>query len=342
MFLFIGIDFSKEKFDACAICADGVSVKAEEGHESFKNSKRGFHSLLAWAEKLCDKHHVDELLFCGENTGDYCRKAADYIYGKGYDLWLANPLAIKRNNPMQRQKTDKTDAKMIAEYAMRHYDQRKLYESPSKAMSNLRELYLYRNYLVNLRKSVLVRDGEKHYTLDCSKAKSMNSQDSRTLLKVLDKLISKRDDAIMEVIKSDEELRENFVILKSVPGIGMLTAVCLIIYTDNFKQFDYDARRLACYFGVAPFKKESGTSVNGKPHVSHLCNHRLKAALHEAALTASRCNKPLKAYYDRLLANGKPKPLALNNLKSKMLHLVMALVKNKTMFDENYRSPLSA
>ena len=320
---------------------EGVSVLAEKWHEAFMNEKRGFRSLLSWAEGLRKEFAVEDLLFCGENTGNYSRKAADYIYGKNYDLWLANPLEVKRNNPLQRNKTDRADARMIAEYAMRRYDKCQLYRSPSKALSNLRELYAYRVRLVNQRKEETVRTGEKLYTMEKCEAMTFIRQESKKLVNRYTAAIRKCEEKIKEVLESEEELRETYEILTSMPGVGLQTAVCLIVYTENFSKFEYDARRLACFFGVAPFGKESGTSVKVSPHVSRYCCTSIKASLHEPALCAVRFEPNMRAYYQRLIAKGKPHLLALNNVKSKMLHILMAMMRNRQMYDPAYRSPLS-
>ena len=78
----------------------------------------------------------------------------------------------------------------------------------------------------------------------------------------LNKEVEKIDKRIAELIKSDEELTEVFTIVTSVPGIGTHNAVCLMVYTDNFRRFNYDSLKIACYYGIAPFGKDSGTSVH--------------------------------------------------------------------------------
>ena len=67
------------------------------------------------------------------------------------------------------------------------------------------------------------------------------------------------------IIESDEQLKENYDLITSIKGIARQNAACMIIYTNNFKKFDCDPRKIACYYGVAPFGKQSGTSVNQSP-----------------------------------------------------------------------------
>jgi len=290
---------------------------------------------------LSKKWGTEELLFCGENTGNYSRLAADYIYGKGFDLWLANPLEIKRNNPLQRLKSDAADAKMIAEYAMRHYDERRIYASPSQALSDLRELYFYRQDLVRQKQRIVVRNAEKQRALPKSQAMSYIDKDAQMHIRYLDESIRKFEERIRELLDRDEDLREIYKIVSSVPGVGVQTATAIIVYTENFDKYGLNARRMACGFGFAPFGRDSGTSVHASPRVSRFCNKGAKTALHEAAIAAVRFNPVLRAYYQRLLSRGKPKMLALNNVKNKLLHIIAALVRKRQKFSPTYTHPLA-
>ena len=85
----------------------------------------------------------------------------------------------------------------------------------------------------------------------------MISQSGRHIVSELNKEVEKIDKRIAELIKSDEELTEVFTIVTSVPGIGTQNAVCLMVYTDNFRRFNYDSRKISCYYGIAPFGKDS-------------------------------------------------------------------------------------
>ena len=118
---------------------------------------------------------------------------------------------------------------------------------------------------------------------------------------------------------------------------GNPEAVCLMVYTDNFRKFNYDSRKIACYYGIAPFGKDSGTSVHTDPHVHYMANRQIKAMLTQAALAAVNFNQGIASYYSRLIARGKKKQVALNNVKNKLVHIATAMVKNKQVFDKNYK-----
>lgn len=335
--LFIGIDFSKEKVDVAVISAEGLTEIYPRVTSEFKNSVSGFKQLVKWVEKNSNDIDQQLWLFCGENTGDYSKPLCNFLYGKGYDMWLENAKSIKDASGIRRLKSDRADASMIAEYAMRNYDKAVMYEPLSEPLAQLRELFLYRQMVVRHRCSFQVRRGEKKLTMEKSSIKTMISQSGRHIVSELNKEIEKIDKKIKSLIDSDNELAEIFNIVISMPGIGAQNAVCLMVYTDNFHKFDYDPRKIACYYGIAPFGKDSGTSVHTDPHVHYMANRQIKAMLTQAALAAIQFNQRIASYYSRLIGKGKKKQVALNNVKNKLIHIVTAMVKKRQVFDRYYK-----
>ena len=335
--LFIGIDFSKEKVDVAIISAEGLAETSVRVFNEFKNSVSGFKQLVKWVEQNSNAIDQQLWLFCGENTGDYSKPMCNFLYGKGFDMWLENAKCIKDTSGIRRLKSDRADASMIAEYAMRNYDKAVMYEPLSESLAQLRELFLYRQMVVRHRCSFQVRRGEKKLTMEKSSVKTMISQSGRHIVSELNKEIEKIDKRIESLIDSDEELTQVFSIVTSIPGIGTQNAVCLMVYTDNFRKFNYDSRKIACYYGIAPFGKDSGTSVHTDPHVHYMANRQIKAMLTQAALAAVSFNQSIASYYSRLIARGKKKQVALNNVKNKLIHIATAMVKNKQVFDKKYK-----
>ena len=89
--IFIGIDFSKEKFDATLIQAEGLKECAPSEHEVFDNKTSGYRRLVKWVKAQAEDFTADSWLFCGENTGGYSIGLCNYLYGSGYDMWLGKP-----------------------------------------------------------------------------------------------------------------------------------------------------------------------------------------------------------------------------------------------------------
>lgn len=335
--LFIGIDFSKEKIDVAIIFAEGLTETSMRLFNEFKNSVAGYKQLVKWVEESSNETEPSLWLFCGENTGDYSKPLCNFLYGRGFDMWLENAKSIKDASGIRRLKSDRADANMIAEYAMRNNDKAIVYEPLSESLSQLRELFLYRQMVVRHRCSFQVRRGEKRLNMEKSPVKTMISQSGRHIVTELNKEIEKIDKHIAELIDSDDELAQVFTIVTSIPGIGTQNAVCLMVYTDNFRRFNFDSRKIACYYGIAPFGRDSGTSVHTDPHVHYMANRQIKAMLSQAALSAAKFNPVIASYYSRLIERGKKKQIVLNNVKNKLVHIVTAMVRNKQLFDKDYK-----
>jgi hypothetical protein len=91
---------------------------------------------------------------------------------------------------------------------------------------------------------------------------------------------------------------------------------------------------------MAPFGKQSGTSIKTQPHVSHLANKQIKVLLTQAAKSAVRYDPNIRDYYQRKIAEGKNKWLVINNVRNKLIHRIFALVKNKQSYQLDYVRPI--
>lgn len=330
---FIGIDFSKEKFDVTVITADGLEEQYERKYSSFSNNSAGFSKFCRWCGKNANGIDSEQWLFCGEHTGDYSIPLADYLYSRGYGIWLANAYAVKGENVLKRRKDDRLDSAMIAEYAMRNCDKADLYEPLSDTLKDIREMYLLRAALVKERTMLLVRDKEKKRTMRECNVKNTSTGICSRLIKHLDEEMELCENTIKELVSEDEQVAESYEILTSMPGVGIINATCLIVYTNNFKKFSMNPRKIASYYGVAPFGKQSGTSVHVRPHVSPFANKKLKSLLSMAALAAIIHCPVIRQYYERLIKKGKNKNLAKNNVKNKMIHILAAMIRKKEKFN---------
>ena len=324
----IGIDFSKKKFDVAII----VKSTSMQVHAVFDNKVSGYRKMIKWIKSVVEEKTCSSWLFCGETTGGYSRMISDWLYAQGYDVWIENALTIKRTFPLKRIKNDAVDAFMIAEYALRFEDKAQLYEPLSPALSRLRELFLYRHHLVRHKCSSQIRRIEKRFTQEKSPIKNTISQSARHIITEINKEIAKCDEKIKEYIESDDQLYSIFAIVTSMPGVGTINAVSLMVYTNNFTKFAYNPRKIACYYGIAPFGRDSGTSVHTDPRVGFIANKMLKSLLTQAALAAVRTCPQIAKHYQRLIERGKKPMVALNNVKNKMIAIITAMVRNSCMY----------
>lgn len=332
----IGIDISKEKIDAGAICAENLQeglVKLD--HQVFENRPAGFRRMLVWARRLMPGTVLGDILFCCETTGGYDRALCDYIFAKGLHIWREGALQIKRSMGVRKGKDDKADSFMIAEYAMRNIDKAVEYESPDSTIRELKALFLYRHRLVQEKAEKRVRATHLAETAPKSKSMSFILRDAQKSIKALEKSIRECEAQILELVRSDHELMRNYRHVVSIKGVSIVNATAMIAYSNNFRGIA-TANKMASYYGIASFRERSGTSIDKKACVKYYSSSLLRATITQAAECTVKENGIYRSYYLRLKEAGKPYGVILNNIKNKLIHLVFALVRNDTDFDMNY------
>lgn len=331
---FFGIDFSKLTFDVSIL---RTSDYAQGPHAKFSNDSAGFRSFMKWARRQVGGKLVpQECRFCGEDTGTCSRLVSRLLVQKGYYMWLESALRIKLSAGLQRAKNDKKDSLEIARYAMRYVDRFTPYVPPTEAMEAIQVLFSRRRFLVE-RISDLKRHSQSQAPLlKGNKYLRRLKQGTKKLMQALRVEKQEIEADLAQAVKSCPEIERNYQILVSMKGIGLVNAVAMIIYSRNFTRFDMNARRVCSYWGVAPFAQQSGTSLNGKPKVSGYADHYLKSLLSEAALCAMRFCPSIKAYAARLLARGKHPAVVMNNYKNKILHILVAMVRDGRPYDEGH------
>jgi len=189
---------------------------------------------------------------------------------------------------------------MTAEYAWRHQNKATLFTPLGESLSQLREIFLYRHKLVQQRVAMDVRKQDKQ-TAEPSIASNFINRKSKHLLTELDKAIKECDAMIDRIIDTDEALSENYEIITSIKGVARQNGMCLLIFTNNFNRFDFDTRKIACYYGVAPFGKESESSIHTPARTSHFANKLIKSLLTQTVNTAKMFNPEIRDYYNRLI-----------------------------------------
>jgi transposase len=153
----------------------------------------------------------------------------------------------------------------------------------------------------------------------------------------LKKEIKILENNIEELIK--ENNMQMYSNIRSIPGVGKKTALLLIASTNGFKSFD-SHRQLSAFFGLAPTERTSGTSIKGRSRISKAGNPKIRNYLFLCSFTASQCNPQCNALYERLVAKGKSKKLALIAVTNKLLKQAFSIAKSGICYDKNYRSVL--
>ena len=327
---YVGIDISKLWFDVALI---KTNYPSEFIHRQFVQNSTGYKKLLEWLS-LNSVEVDDKTLFCMENTGLYNTGLVNHLVIMQAQLWVEMPLRIKKAGGFERGSDDKTACIKIAQYAMRYQDKVKFWEPVDSNMEKIKNLITQRDRIINAVTQLTVPVKELK---DCgceADAKQMEKI-QKPALAALQKTKKNIEALITKTVQQDEQINRKVALVQSIKGIGPVTAVALLVYTKGFNKFE-NAKQLACYCGVVPFKKESGTSVRYKPTVSPFANKKLKKLLHLCALSAIKNDKELHLYFERKVAEGKNKMSVINAVRNKLVHRVYAVLRDDRMFKENY------
>lgn len=336
--IFIGIDVSKETIDVTVIFnTDRDAEPLTVGYDKFENNPKGFRKMLSWIKKSTKKFKTEsrEWLFCCETTGGYDHALCSFVYAKGLDIWRESALQIKYSVGARHGKNDKADSKEIAIYAMNHMSNVKLYAPANQDIIDLKELLSYRKQLVKEKAAAKARLSEKKVTSEKNGISNFISRETRKEIKRLDEAIDRCDDAILDVIRSNESMSNNYYHIVSIKGIGFVCAIDMIVYTENFTGMD-DPNKYAQYCGLHIAYDDSGTSVHKMSKLNNAHDKLLKSHLTQAARSSIRYNAEIKAYADRLLNAGKPYSIVLNNVRNKLVHIAFSLVRTQTDYEKEH------
>lgn len=328
---YIGVDVSKNTLDVALL---NDQQRKEIHHLQVSNDDEGIRKMFVWMKAKQEGFSVEQSLFCMEATGLYCYPLLQFLYQNNAAIWVENAIQIKRSLGILRGKNDKVDAIRIAQYALTNVDRVRLWEPTREAVDKLKHLAALRERLVETKKRLLTPVEEFRQMGNDSMAKILEKS-MRKSIRAIEADLEGIEHQIKEIIDNDDQLQKLYKLVTSVVGIGFVTAVNLIVHTNEFKVLN-DPRKLACYCGIAPFEHSSGSSVRGKTRVSNMGNKKLKTNLHMASLSGVRNDEDLKNYYERKVAEGKNKLSVLNAVKNKLVCRVIAVVKRGTPYQKKY------
>jgi len=328
---FVGIDISKSFFDVALLTADQSGVIV---HQQFKQSLEGFTDMKEWLQK----HEAllnEETLFCMEYTGIYNTGLVNFLYHEKALVWVEMAIRIKKSAGFERSSDDKTDAIKIAHYAFRYQDNRKLCSPTDSSLIKIKHLIAQRDRIIEAISKLVVPVNELKEIGCIEEAKQMEKL-QKPAIKNLEKVQKNIETGIKKIIHQDKALSNKVGRVKSIKGVGEVTAVAFLVYTKGFTSFE-NGKELSCYCGVVPFiKKKSGISITSKPRVSAFANKKLKCLLHMCALSAIKFDPDLKAYYERKVLEGKNKMSVINAVRNKLVLRMFAVLRDDRDFVEKY------
>jgi transposase len=278
---------------------------------------------------------MDSIIILMEHTGYLTFLFEKFLIKHDLRYAKVNGLALKRSVGLARGKSDKMDARRIAEYAATNVDKLRFQRPRTKATERLKMLIMERN------KCIKMRTGLKN-TLEEMSCIHLPSNDlimrsPQVLINALNRQIKALEKEMDAVIREDRDLHRNFLLLQSVKGVGAIVAINTLIKTNNFEWFT-NAREFACCCGLAPFEHTSGSSIRGRTRVSHMADKQMKTLFDLAAKVAIRYDPEMKAYYERRVSEGKAKMSAINVVRNKIVGRMFAVIKRQTPYKSAYLS----
>lgn len=333
---YLGIDVSKPWFD--------VSLLVVCDHQKqplitnrFDNTATGMKAFKKWLLSHNVGFNANSLLVI-ENTGVYHRLLWSFCSKYNLNLHIGNAAHIKWSLGITRGKSDVIDSQRLCTYCFKQADELKATPALNPVFMKLKDLMSSRSRLVTQLHST------KNYIkeIQCTNDKvllAMLDKAHKAALEGIKKSIVQMEEMIHKIIREDLAIYNNYQLIKSVPGIGHLTAVYIICCTNNFAAKP-TGKQLASYAGVVPFEHSSGISIKGKNRVHKMANKDLKKMLHLCALTAIKYCPEFKQYFNRKKAEGKNGMLVLNAIRNKLVLRVVAVVNNQRPYVEN--KPIAA
>lgn len=330
---FIGIDVSKPYFDASLLCV--IDHQKQLIHTlRFDNTIQGLHEFHKWLKKNKVTMNEDSLLVI-ENTGIYHRLLWAFCCEKNLPIHIGNAAHIKWSFGIARGKSDKIDSIRLCQYASRHAEELKSSSILDPVLLQLQDLMASRRRLLSQVNSNKIYLNELRNISD-KHSRQVLERVHRDAIKGISQSIAKIEILLKKIVYDNEKIKTNYKLLRSVPGIGYLTAIYMICCTCNFA-CKRTGKQLASYAGVVPFEHSSGISIKGRNRVSHMANKELKKMLHLCALSAIQFHPEFRGYYERKTEEGKHKMSVINAIRNKIVLRAAAVIMKQTPYINQYK-----
>lgn len=311
---YLGIDVAKAKLDCALRLPDG-----KYKHKVFDNTRKGFATLAEWIKK----HEVTALHVCMEATGVYWEGVAEELANLQYVVSVVNPLQVKAfgASRLVRTKTDKVDAKLIADFCKENRPQ--AWKAPSLNEQALRAMVLRLDALQEMRN----QEGNR---LDV--ARDVVRDEIAAHVSWLDKEIKSLVRKIRDHIDNDPDLKDKKALLESIPGVGEGTVALLLAFSLDTRRFA-NARQVTAYAGLDPRQHESCSSVRGKAHISRFGHSIIRKRLYMPAMCTLYRTDWGKRYLQRLATAGKTPMVIIVAMMRKILHVAFGVLKTGEKFN---------
>jgi transposase len=297
----VGIDIGKDTLD--------VYIFELEKHWQADNTVTGIKKLIS----QLNRYHLTRVLV--EATGGYERKLVEACAEKGLPIVIVQPIKVRQFAKAQGviAKTDKIDARLIAQFGL--VIQPEVRTLPDKKVRLVRDLLARKRQLNETRTQELNR---------LQKAANVLISSHRRMIKLLDKDITWVNEKLSKEVSSIAEWQRTYTVVSSVPGIGDGIAYTLLGELPELGTLSN--RQIAALSGLAPFNRDSGY-MKGRRRIKG-GRAPIRTVLYMGMLSAIQHNPVMRDFYDRLVAQGKHKKVALTACMRKMITILNAMVRD--------------
>lgn len=304
----VGIDIGKSMLDMC--------IYEVDIYTQYPNTPEGVRQLL----KQLSRYKITRIIV--EATGGYERALVEACADKELPLIIVQPMQVRQFAKAQGiiAKTDKLDSHLIAQFGAVIKPEPKPLNS--KKVRYIRDLLSRKRQLNDMRTQELNRQ---------HKAPTVLTATHKRMIKVLDKEIEWVNKLLAKAVNEVVEWQRTYDILSSAPGIG--DGVAFTLLGELPELGNLSARKIAALCGLAPFNRDSG-AMKGRRRIQG-GRAPIRTVLYMAMLSAIQCNPVIKRFYQKLVAQGKHKKVALTACMRKMMTMLNAMVRDNCEWQAN-------
>lgn len=338
---FVSVDIAAKTFTVAFALGEG---KPKLEKKPFEQSAEGFKQFLARLQTITipPQHQLVVTLA----TGPYWVGLAITLAQAGYQVSVANPAQVHyfARAQLKRAKSDALDALTLAEFAQTKVMRLRLWNPPPQFYRELRQrksLLEFQNQVSNqfhaLTSGSVVIESGRHQLEELQRTISTQLEQMDEELKSLIKAELTNFEKLDEALLTPEQLyKKNIALLRTIPGIWVMTACWLVLATLNFTIYE-SAEALVNFAGLAPLEYSRGTSIRGRPQIGHSGHARLRTMLFRATLTAARYNPIIKLFYQRLREEKhKPSKVVRCAYTRKLIHVAFGIIKSRKPFEASH------
>lgn len=331
--LSIGLDISKDTFNACLQFRDAKGQVKTLSNKVFDNRKGGFDALVSWVLRLTPKGYADTpQVFVMEATGVYYENLAHYLADKGLSVSVQLASNVKHfgKSYNTKSKTDTIDAYILSQMGIeRSLEQ---WEQPTLFWRQIRTMCRER---VALLEEKTVVSNQLHALKAAHEAHEGTIKRLEKRLEFMKQQVKEIEQDMRDKVKSNAEVSEKIANVCTIKGVEMVTALTIVAECNGFANF-YSKSQLVSYAGYDVVEVESGTSLKKKSYISKKGNRFIRRALHFPAQSAIQRTQEFKDYANRIIDTTKIKMKGAVAIQRKLLVLIYKLFTKNQPYQENY------